>query len=111
MRGQLSGSPVCSGTILHAVLVGRCFALFVRGLMRAAVNGGMGVCVEDHRDPQKEEHERGDGDDNGSKCRSGHGRHLQTPLHRRGTARTSPTQGDAGVKRMIAASIAARLFA
>jgi hypothetical protein len=31
-------------------------------------------------------------------------------LHRCGTARTSPAQGDARAKRMIAASIAARLF-
>jgi hypothetical protein len=70
----------------------------------------MGVGVEDHRDPQEEEHETYDWDDNGSKCRSGHGRHLQMSLHRRGTARTSPAQGDARAKRMIAASIAAHLF-
>jgi hypothetical protein len=67
----------------------------------------MGPGVEDQRDPQEEEHERDDGDDNGSECRSGHGRHLQKPLHRRGTAGTSPAQGDAGAQRMIAASIAA----
>ena len=109
--GQLSGSPVCSRAFLRAVLVRGCFAVFVPRLVRVAVNGGMGVGVEDHRDPQEEEHEREDGDDNGSKCRSGHGGHLQTPLHRRGSVGTSPAQGDARAKRVIAASIAARLFA
>jgi hypothetical protein len=96
--------------LLRAVLVRGCFAVFVPGLVRVAVNGGMGPGVEDQRDPQEEEHERDDGDDNGSECRSGHGGHLQTPLHRGGTAGTSPAQGDAGVQRMIAASIAALLF-
>jgi hypothetical protein len=84
--------------------------VFVPSLVRVAVNGGMGVGVEDHRDPQEEEHERDDGDDNGSECRSGHGRHLQMSLHRCGTARTSPAQGDPRARRVIAASIVARLF-
>ena len=65
----LRGPPVGSRVVVRAVLAHGCFVilvLFVRCLGLAAVNGGMGVRVEDQPDPHEEGYERDDGDDNGS---------------------------------------------